>query len=461
MPFIRSSRRALSSLADAATAALKSGEANAAKASPGEMPGPSLIALQALTAAMPPKPVSIQMLLASARDTSARARLANANFLKNEMCSRRAHILKLLHLTPQPMTSQPAVRELGGVYWERLRDMLQVPEVKTEEEEAAFQQEMIALNDRIIAQWGLEEQMSLDALSQMQEEAVGEGLQRLPLEARLAVDRHLDAIFLARIGLRFLLEHYVATVDPNAGNGPGTQGAAAAAGGHSGSVAGIINTKCNPIAICHELAEETRNRLTEEYGSAPDVEIRGDASHTFTFVPAHLRFVLGPLIKNSSVATLRHHHNKVKAGTLPEGAELPPVRVICAVSDEAVQFKLVDEAGGIRRSSLTNVWSYRALDSKWWKARDGLSLPLARLYCKYFGGSLDLVPMEGFGTDCYVSFNRLAHKNSEHIIPVDSNEEDPNRVGGGLLDAQARRGGGDATREESPAKIAGEWHSPS
>ena len=92
------------------------------------------------------------------------------------------------------------------------------------------------------------------------------------------------------------------------------------------------------------------------------------------------------------------------------------------------------------------MWSYRALDSKWWKARDGLSLPLARLYCKYFGGSLDLVPMEGFGTDCYVSFNRLAHKNSEHIIPVDSNEEDPNRVGVGC--STRRRDEAEATRRE-------------
>lgn len=29
-------------------------------------------------------------------------------------------------------------------------------------------------------------------------------------------------------------------------------------------------------------------------------------------------------------------------------------------------------------------------------------LPLSRLYAGYFGGSLDLVSMYGWGTDCYV-----------------------------------------------------------
>jgi hypothetical protein len=32
----------------------------------------------------------------------------------------------------------------------------------------------------------------------------------------------------------------------------------------------------------------------------------------------------------------------------------------------------------------------------------GLGLPLARLYAKYFGGTLYLAPMEGYGTDGYI-----------------------------------------------------------
>lgn len=190
-----------------------------------------------------------------------------------------------------------------------------------------------------------------------------------------------------------------------------------------------------------------------EHGEAPKIEVVGDPSHTFTFVPSHFRFVAHTLLKNSSVATLRrHHHSRGPAPLRPvhhldEATDLPPVKVIVAVTGEAVQLKLADEAGGIRRSSLMNVWSYRALESKWWKPADGLSLPLARLYCHYFGGEMSLVPMEGYGTDCWVTFNRLAHANSEQILALhreDLHGGDSGGDGVGLFDAQSRRapGGG-------------------
>ena len=116
------------------------------------------------------------------------------------------------------------------------------------------------------------------------------------------------------------------------------------------------------------------------------------------------------------------------------------------------------QAGGIRRSSLSNVWSYRALDSAWWRPADGLSLPLTRLFCQYFGGSLALatarerwradrragchaahareqVPVEGVGTDCYVAFNRRAEDNVEVILPRARLRSST----GGIFDAQERR----------------------
>lgn len=380
--------RAESSAAAATEAVLRSGDA-----------GPSLAALKTLTAALPPQPVSLAMLLGSARDRSARTRLNNAKFLRRELTARRAHVLQLLHSMPSPLAEQPAVARLARVYWERLHSLLVLPQIETEADEREFaeimrkQNEMIHLDPILI-------QMCVDALSECQG-----GGDRLPPEAQLAVDRHLDAIFLARIGMRFLLEHYVASE-------------ASAEG-----FAGIIAKKCSPVALCESLAAQTRERLTAEYGRAPPIEVLGDTQWTFTFVPSHFCSVVGKLLHNSCVATLRHIARKQE-----QDAPLPPVRVVVAMSDLMVQAKLIDEAGGmrrslhppapspthpstsrltfvayqhelvpnarpcltgqtpptpagIRRSSLPKVWSYRALDSKWWKPADGLSLPLARLYC--------------------------------------------------------------------------------
>lgn len=36
----------------------------------------------------------------------------------------------------------------------------------------------------------------------------------------------------------------------------------------------------------------------------------------------------------------------------------------------------------------------------------GMGLPLGRLYARYFGGSLKLRPMEGYGTDAYIHLHR-------------------------------------------------------
>ena len=103
------------------------------------------------------------------------------------------------------------------------------------------------------------------------------------------------------------------------------------------------------------LGAEMRERLIAEYGAAPPFEVVGERERTFAFAPCHFGYVVGTLLRNSGVATLRHHHKRTDGGS----RDLPPVRVIVAMSDSLVQLKLVDEAGGIRRSSLPNVWSYR------------------------------------------------------------------------------------------------------
>lgn len=111
---------------------------------------------------------------------------------------------------------------------------------------------------------------------------------------------------------------------------------------------------------------------------------------------------------------------------------LPPVRAIVARGDEDVTVKVEDQGGGIARSRLADVWSYKGA---WMTIGDaeeaptvggaaapltqhGLGLPLSRLYAKYFGGTLHLTPMEGYGTDCYVKLNRLGDHNCENLPEI-------------------------------------------
>ena len=71
----------------------------------------------------------------------------------------------------------------------------------------------------------------------------------------------------------------------------------------------------------------------------------------------------------------------------------------------------------------------------------GLGLPIARLYAKYFGGSLHLTPVEGYGTDCYATFASRPDASCASLLALGANQAS-HSVGGlgeGLYDAQARR----------------------
>jgi len=37
----------------------------------------------------------------------------------------------------------------------------------------------------------------------------------------------------------------------------------------------------------------------------------------------------------------------------------------------------------------------------------GFGLPLSRLYARYFGGDLRILSLDGYGTDAYLTLNRL------------------------------------------------------
>eukprot|EP00962_Isochrysis_galbana_P006011 scaffold1625_cov104-Isochrysis_galbana.AAC.6 len=142
-------------------------------------------------------------------------------------------------------------------------------------------------------------------------------------------------------------------------------------------------------------------------------QVHGDPLDTFTYVPAHIYFVASELIKNACAATVRFHTRadggSSGGGTHGQGG-LPPVKVIVVCGEHDVAIKVADKGGGIPRSKLADVWSYRGaklssgqcaavpVGSDLIRAPEapaGLGLAISRLHCKFFGGTLHLTPMEG------------------------------------------------------------------
>ena len=97
--------------------------------------------------------------------------------------------------------------------------------------------------------------------------------------------------------------------------------------------------------------------------------------------------------------------------------------------------KVSDEGGGIKRSNMNRIWSYlfttanpailegmlgsgaedrnlRDFDTNSPLAGLGYGLPISRNYCRYFGGDLTVMSMEGYGTDGFIYLPRLGNKQS-------------------------------------------------
>lgn len=113
---------------------------------------------------------------------------------------------------------------------------------------------------------------------------------------------------------------------------------------------------------------------------------------------------------------------------------LPPIRMTLVQGEEDVSIKITDEGGGFALSELDRIWSFAhasqtepcstsfstSSDSSSssslpppspFKISMGRGLPLARLIARYFGGDLTVVPLEGHGTDSYLSLCR----NDDHL----------------------------------------------
>ena len=182
---------------------------------------------------MPPSNVSIKELMYAGSNRTAQQALLNAEFLRAENIARSADMLKQLHTMPPLLGSHQMVQDLAAVYQMRLTQALGAPRVKTPAEEEAFAtnlRESRARDGETRFAFGV-------ALSELYS---GDG--GISQRDQLQIDWHLDALFSSRVGLRFLVEHYLASRSPRDG------------------WSGIIQLDCSPSAVCEEAASAAKCR---------------------------------------------------------------------------------------------------------------------------------------------------------------------------------------------------------
>ena len=324
------------------------------------------------------------------------------SFLRREMPVRFAHRIRDLESLPYGLGEMRSIETVKQWYQDSLDDIIAFPEISNREEDGKF----VSLVETIYRRHADTLVMIARGLHEFQQSESGrELLQPAIGSTRDLADLHLihdflDRFFLSRIGIRMLLGQYIELhQEPRK------------------DYIGLICNKTSPADIAQAAAEDARYMCQRHYGDAPDVEFLGRNDLTFSYVPSHLYYILFELLKNSMRAVIEHHGID----------EMPMIRVVIAdgEANEDVAIKISDQGGGIPRSITNKIFSYlfttagsayqdAIIDSNLEDfgtenplAGLGYGLPISRGYARYFGGDLNLMSMEGYGTDAFLHLSRL------------------------------------------------------
>ncbi|KAJ1719476.1 hypothetical protein LPJ53_005776 [Coemansia erecta] len=246
--------------------------------------------------------------------------------------------------------------------------------------------------------------------------------QYMPRESRTAF---INDLIRSRIGLRVIGEQHVAlsyqfrsTHSPAADDEPWV---------------GAIHTKLRPARMMEQYASLVQNMCEMHYATAPSYYLDGDVDETISYIPSHFEYIACELLKNAFRAT-------VDFTAKINRSSHPPIQITITKGDGYVGVRIRDQGGGISKENMPNVFEYSwssvmsassADDSSLSAGAStmagmslqtnlalqqgvggpiaglGFGLPMARLYAGYFGGSLDIVSMEGFGCDVFLKLRSI------------------------------------------------------
>ncbi|KAK4433826.1 [Pyruvate dehydrogenase (acetyl-transferring)] kinase, mitochondrial [Sesamum alatum] len=341
--------------------------------------------------------VSLRYMMEFGSRPTPRNLLISAQFLHKELPIRIARRAIELDSLPYGLSQKPAVLKVRDWYLDSFRDLRSFQDIKDKNDELEFTQmiKMIKVrHNNVVPMMALGvQQLKKDLNPKIDYEDLDE------------IHQFLDRFYMSRIGIRMLIGQHVALHDPNP----------------PPNCVGYIDTKMSPVEVARSASEDARSICFREYGTSPDVNIYGDPKFTFPYVPTHLHLMVFELVKNSLRAVQERFMDSDKIA--------PPVRIIVADGLEDVTIKVSDEGGGIPRSGLPRIFTYlystakNPLDEQpdidlgtaTTMAGYGYGLPISRLYARYFGGDLQIISMEGYGTDAYLHLSRLG--DSQEPLP--------------------------------------------
>ncbi|KIL70033.1 hypothetical protein M378DRAFT_183638 [Amanita muscaria Koide BX008] len=365
----------------------------------------------------------------------------SANYVRTELPVRIAHRLRDLQSLPYIVVTQEGVAKVYELYWSAFEKIRRFSPITNLAENEAFCDFLTGLlNEHAVIIPNLSLGLSLSS----------------PYLAPEQLDSFMRRMLVSRISRRVLVEHHIALSNNFAKRG------------HTDREprVGIIFTGLDvkrSIEKCARLLKE-RPIGVEDYWEDcprfdgwPDVVIEGHEGTKFPYIREHLEYILFELLKNSMSATVEKHRDL---------STLPPILATIAAGDNDVSIRISDQGGGIltaqnnigapadlfsfshlrnsTRLEHSRLGALRTVSSspggmratvdeqvgRWQKPcphgdpartgsepeqdagisahpRLGIGLPMSNIFATYFGGKLELVSLDGWGTDAYLRLPKL------------------------------------------------------
>mmetsp|Transcript_26370 Transcript_26370/g.43820 ORF Transcript_26370/g.43820 Transcript_26370/m.43820 type:complete len:440 (+) Transcript_26370:74-1393(+) len=328
-----------------------------------------------------------------------------ASFLRIELPVRLARRAVELKRLPEGMHAMPSVNRVREWYEQSFVEIRRSPFVKCPQTEEKFSNLLHTIYERhsptmvTMARgvYELKQQLQLQHGPSFDFGSVNE------------VHGYLDKFYMSRIGIRILIGQYLELR---------RQSRESQVQGY----VGLINLHTSPATIAEQAIADAKYLCKRTHGHSPEVLVVGRSHADFSYMPSHLYYSLFELIKNSLRAVVEFHG---------VDSTMPPIKVIISDGElnEDVVIKVADEGGGIPRSNMPQIFSYlfttakpvfkselsnfsslgdHSTDSP--LAGLGYGLPISRTYARYFGGDLNIMSMEGYGTDAFLHLCRLGNR---------------------------------------------------
>ncbi|RCH87662.1 hypothetical protein CU097_007034 [Rhizopus azygosporus] len=342
--------------------------------------------------------------------------ITSANWVRNELLVRLAHRIRDFQQLPFIVGTNPHIEYVYRLYWGAFETMRQFPPIQTESDNDAFCDLL-----RGLLEDGL---LVLPKLAR----GLSESVAYYPPDQN-DLDLFLNRMLRSRISRRVLAEQHLALTEACEHQWDSTLG-------YGDGYVGIIFVHCSAQEIVkrakllvYQHIQKYHYQQQNQPLHAPNIEVSihpnsrdSENEILFAYIPEQLEHILYELLDNAVRFTMKRYPN----------ANYPPIKVTVSANDSDVYFRISDQGGGMTKDRYERLWSYQArartgdfdeikeveklpttVDGRANQVLQmghrhlGIGLTMSRIYAEYWGGELQIITMDGYGTDVYVRIPRL------------------------------------------------------